>query len=129
MGDMVFKMKYPDMRDELIDYLVSLSDKDYQDAVWVRREARSGVVHDELDYAIHFIYDDTCLGQNPSEAIGWFLKNEDEAESIRSLVLALNLVFSKYGLDLSDREYIAKPEWSDVVRAAERSRSVLSQPD
>jgi len=129
MGNMVLKMKYPEMRHELIDYLSSLSDKDYQEAVWVRGEARSGVVHDELDYAIHFIYDDTCLGQNPSEAIGWFLKSEDEAKSIRSLVFALDLIFSKYGLYLSDKEYIAKPEWSDVVRAADDSKSLLLQEE
>jgi hypothetical protein len=126
MDDMVFPViKYPEMRDELVEHLKALSDRQYQEAVWVRGESRAGIEHDELDVAIHFIYDDTCLGEDPSLAIGCYLKDEIEAQSIRELVHNLDNLFSKYGLDLSDGEYINKPEWTCVLQAAQASRNLF----
>ena len=123
------KIKYPHMRDELIEHLKALSNKDYQESVWIRGEFPPGVVHDELDYVIHFIYDDTCLGKDPDAAIGWFLVREEEARSIRDLVCRLDSLFTKYGLNLTDEEYIEKSEWADVVRAAEISKNLLLSSD
>lgn len=119
------EMKYPHMREELIGYLHSLADKEYQLAVWVRDEPYPDVVHDELDYAIHFIYDDTCLGSDPGEAIGWFLKNDLEAQSIRNLVRCLDSLFATYGMNLEDAQYIEKPEWLDVMDAASSCEALL----
>lgn len=119
------EMKYPHMREELIGHLKALSNRGYQESVWVRGEAQPGVIHDELDYVVHFIYDDTCLGEDPDAAIGWFLLGEAEAKSIRDLVRLLDSLFAKYGLNLTDEEYIGKSEWGDVVAAAEISKNLL----
>lgn len=120
------KLKYPDMRSELLQHLFELSDLDYQKKFWAEGQQDAEVGHDEMDYSIHFIYDDTCLGSDASKAIGWFLKNEDEAKAIRNLVCSLDLIFEKYGKQLSDGDYINKPGWMQVITSAREAHDLLS---
>jgi hypothetical protein len=119
-------LKYPSMRDELIDYVTALSDITYQQRYWIGGETSDEVKHDELDYAIHFLYDDTCLSRNPLEAIGLFLKNDDEAALVGDLIGALEKVFDIYGTKLGDNEYIKTSEWKDVISRAGKLKAALS---
>ena len=126
MEDMVLaEMKYPEMRMELIGHLQALSDINYQRDVWGDHKQCTGVKHDELDYAVHFFFDDTCLSENPAAAIGWFLKDEGEAAAIKVLVAALERVFDIYGTKLDDSVYIETPEWLDVLNAAAEARALV----
>jgi len=109
------KLKYPSMREELIGYLKGLSDKEYQCEVWVNHNVPNGV-EDCFDMSIHFLYDDTDLSNNPKKCIGIFLYNDKEAELISSVVSALDIIFDKYGLGLTDKEYIEKEEWNTVLK-------------
>ena len=118
-------LKYPSMRWELIDYLQGLSDKEHQYHAWVNNE-RPGGGHDELNYAIHFLYDDTDLARDPLSTVGWILKNNEEVSLISNLIRKLDLVFNKYGLELTDKEYIEKIEWEDVIRAAKAAKDYLN---
>jgi hypothetical protein len=118
------ELKYPSMREELIDYLRGLSDRDYQYQSWVYDKCPGGG-HDELDYAIHFLFDDTDLATDPESDIGGFLLNKKEAELMANLIDRLNYIFDKYSLNLADREYIEKPEWEDVIQAAIKARDCL----
>lgn len=120
-------LRFPQMRDELLGHLRSLSDLEYQNTVWVEGIMPAGVEHDELDYALHFLFDDTSLSSDPSQSIGLFLKNETEAEAVSNVVVLLNLVLSKYGTDLSDADYISCPEWEGVVASALRALRVCSE--
>lgn len=112
-------LRYPQMRLELIEYINALSDISYQNRVWVGGILEGPVVHDEFDYAIHFLYDDTSLASDPFSMIGEVLRNSMEAEKISTLIKAIDLVFDKYGTKLSDAEYLRKPEWEAVVLAAQ----------
>jgi hypothetical protein len=125
MRDGMTYLIYPNMRAELIGYLDSLADLDYQRRVWVDGGSFGNIVHDEMDYAIHFFYDDTKLASNPRETIGWFLLNEDEADLITKLVAAIDRIFLIYGMDLSDNDYISAPEWADVLVAAQNAKSKI----
>ncbi len=118
-------MKFPDMRSELIDYLSGLSNKDYQDSCWVKKRCPEGVENDELDYAVHFLFDDTCLSESPEDLIGILLKNEDEAHAIKTVCSAIDDLFLKYGCDKSDKEYINYPEWNNVVISACKAISII----
>ena len=117
-------LKCPEMRKELIDYLKSLADKDYQYKAWVD-DQRPGGGHDELDYAIHFLYDDTNLARDPKSTLGWLLKNNEEVTLISDLIGSIDHVFDKYGLELLDKEYIEKPEWDAVIQAARMALIVI----
>lgn len=114
------KLKCPEMRQELIDYLRGLSDRSYQYQAWVH-DRRPGGGHDELDYAIHFLYDDTKLARDPVSTVGWLLKSAEEVDLISKLIEKIDFVLDKYGCDLTDREYLEKPEWDDVIQAAKKS--------
>ena len=113
-------LKFPAMRKELIEYLQGLADKGYQYKAWVN-DQRPGGGHDELNYAIHFLYDDTNLARDPKSTLVWFLKNDDEVDLISDFVKKIDFFLGKYGLELTDKEYIEKPEWDDIVQAAKRA--------
>lgn len=119
-------MKYPEMRQELIGYLLGLSDLRYQRECWVRGECPSGIEHDEFDYAVHFFFDDTELSVNAKSLIGFLLADENEAVLIQALCQRIEAIFDKYGTDLSDEEYINCPEWDAVIFAAKKACAVIS---
>ena len=118
------ELKFPSMREELIAYLSGLSDLDYQYQAWVERSSPS-LDYDEFNYTVHFLYDDTSLAENASDWIGLVLRDEKEARSIENVVSALNVIFDKYGTELSDREYLEKNEWLWVVNASKDALSIL----
>lgn len=118
------ELVYPSMRLELIYYLEGLSDREYQNQSWVENNRPNGG-HDELDYSIHFLYDDTCLAKNPSSLIGIVLKDQAEVDAIKDLIDELENVFEKYGTNLSDEEYINKKEWDRVILAARMAKEKI----
>lgn len=114
------KLKHPDMREELIQHLFALSDADYQYRVWVLGGAdeKTGTIHDEFDYAVHFLYNDSLLASDPSSTVGWILRDQAEVMKISMLVERIEVIFQKYGTKLSDAEYIELPEWAAVLATA-----------
>jgi hypothetical protein len=120
-------MKFPWMREELLDYLEGLGNLSYQQACWVDGICPEGVEHDELDYAIHFLFDDTDLGSAPENCIGIFLQNMEEAISIKQVCDAIDSIFKKYGTKLTDAEYIGLAEWKNVIAAAQSALHVLGK--
>jgi len=125
MEKLVFsELKYPSMRDELISYLEGLSDPSYQYKAWVERTSPE-LSYDELNYTVHFLYDDTQLANDPDAWIGLVLKNKDEAQALKGVGNAIENVFEIYGLDLSDSEYLGKKEWACVVEASRHALRVI----
>ena len=118
------ELKFRSMREELISYLSGLSDLEYQYQAWVERSS-PGLDYDELNYTVHFLCDDTWLAENASNWIGLVLRDEIEARSVENVVSALDLVFDKYGTELSDKEYLEKKEWLWVVNASKDALSIL----
>lgn len=122
-------MKYPNMRSELVGYLEGLSDLDYQVRNWVKLECLKEGKEDCLDFTINFLFDDTDLGSNSNALIGVFLRNSEEAGSLKVLCDAIDAILDKYGTHLSDEEYIQKPEWQDVVKKASESLALIRKYD
>lgn len=52
----------------------------------------------------------------------------EEAKVISKVTKTINAIFERYGLDLSDAEYIDKPEWSNVLKASAKARVQLGDP-
>ncbi|WP_224986193.1 SCO4402 family protein [Delftia acidovorans] len=73
------RLKYPEMRMELLGYLRKLKDLKYQMKAWVNQDFPAAVQYDHLDLAILFIFDDTDLGSDVRMAIGEILLDEQEA--------------------------------------------------
>lgn len=120
------KFKYPEMRDELLETMRTLADVDYQRRAWVNHEFPPGVQHDEFDYAVHFLYDDSTLAEDPEGAIGLFVKDQHEVQLIKAVVSALERVFDALGMEATDEQYISSPEWSEVLRTAFEAWQAMS---
>lgn len=116
---------YPEMRDELIQILEALSDKNYQYSCWVHGNCPEGVEHDELDYSLHFLFDDTKLGEAPESTVGVILINDAEAVLLKELCSSIEIVLNKYGRELEDLDYIKTPEWSGVLLCAKRALDTI----
>ncbi|MFJ7142536.1 hypothetical protein [Pseudomonas protegens] len=112
------------MRDELIGYLRGLSDINYQYRAWVHREA-SDTFYDELDYVIHFLFDDTGLATDTRSWIGLVLIGEDEAQAVEGVVMSISELFFLHGVELEDVEYLATPAWMKVVESSKEALAVF----
>ena len=121
----MIQVKHPEMRKELEEHLQALADPAYQRRVWVDGQAEGAVQHDEFDYAVHFLFDDTQLASDVHSTVGWILSDAAEAECITALVRSIDVVFERYGFKLSDAEYIELPEWHSVVQAAKAAVACL----
>lgn len=105
------QVKFPEMRHELIyDMRALLASGTESPADWRR------VVH-TLEAAIHIVYDDSALSQDASSEVGWMLKSEEEAESIRAIVAAMENVFAKFGVKPSDDGFLGDPRWVALMSA------------
>lgn len=122
---LMIQVKYPEMRKELEEHLRALADPVYQRRMWVEGKADGSVRHDEFDYAVHFLYDDTQLASDAQSTVGWILKDASEAEHIAALVQSIDVLFARYGTKLSDAEYIELPEWRAVVLAAKAAEAFM----
>jgi hypothetical protein len=116
---------YPEMRDEIIDAVRTLSDPEYQFRTWVLREVPPDRIED-FDINIHILYDDTGVLENPHAAIGDVLETAAEADALTKLAHAIDSMFERVGTDLTDEQYLALPDWKSVVDAARNALSVLT---
>jgi hypothetical protein len=108
-------MKYPNMRQELISYLEGLSNKQYQLDCWVNNTCPETIEHDEFDYAVHFLFDDTECARNPEKLVGVFLRNPEEARAVKVVCDNIDQLLNKYGCKKTDYEYIQTPEWINIL--------------
>lgn len=120
-------MENSKMRAELVDYLKGLSSRAYQYNCWVHKSCPEGVEHDELDYAVHFLFDDTNLSCKPESYIGTILKDSKEAGLVKDVCVELTKIFDTHGYDHPDEKYIELREWASVLDAASKAIKVMKQ--
>ena len=109
------EVKYPAIRREVMSSLGELSDLNYQHQHWVGGLFPESSLFD----AVHRLFDDTALSDDPEACLDEFLKSEQELTAIRAVMNALDQVLVKYGTGLKDVEYTLKPEWPEVVSLAQ----------
>ncbi|MGW4214791.1 SCO4402 family protein [Lentzea sp. NPDC004789] len=124
LGYAMIEVRYPNLRNEVLEAVRALSDFEYQQRVWVRRDVLSGN-YDEFTHRVRILYDDTQVLEAPQAAIGDVLASEEEACAMQELVDVLNSIFDRFGTELSDDKYLELPEWGTVVAAARRVLVVL----
>ena len=118
-------VQYPKMREELLETLRSLSDREYQHKAWLESDYPPAIEYDSFDEAVHFLYDDTVLAENPDAAIGVIIENEKEARLMSAVCQAIDLVFDVLGTEASDEDYINSSGWTSVVEAASRALQAM----
>ncbi|MCY7386013.1 MAG: hypothetical protein LH628_26305 [Microcoleus sp. CAN_BIN18] len=118
-------VQYPKMREELLETLRSLSDREYQHKAWLESDYPPAIEYDSFDEAVHFLYDDTVLAENPDAAIGVIIENEKEARLMSAVCQAIDLVFDVLGTEASDEDYINSSGWISVVEAASKALQAM----
>ncbi|MFJ9119450.1 hypothetical protein ACIRJO_28395 [Streptomyces sp. NPDC102394] len=105
------ELQTPWIRSQLIEWLVRLSDRGWQEENWVSRDPGNSGLDEALDF-----FDDSGVLDGPSGRLGFVLVDEDEVAAMQALNLALDRAIS--APSSSDAEIIQTPAWNDVVDAA-----------
>ena len=122
------KVKYPNMRREVLFALAGLSDPEYQQRVWVDHILPTPTYYDELNLAVHILLDDTTVLSDPDSAVGPILVEGEEVERLRDLAVVFRAMIDSLG-DKPDAAYLADPRWPEVVRRAGLALAAMVRAD
>ncbi|MFC0027953.1 hypothetical protein ACFFMM_00245 [Micromonospora chaiyaphumensis] len=118
------EVRFPAMREEIVQAVRALADHEYQWSAWVRRELPPGQ-YDEFTHRIHILYDDTQVLEDPGAAVGIYLRSQEEAIAMQRLAAAIDALFDELGTELSDESYLRARRWPAIVTAAREALVLL----
>jgi hypothetical protein len=121
----VTDVTFPEMRAEVRSALESLSDRDYQQRVWIEHRLPQPNYYDELKLEIHILFDDIDVCVDPDRWVGDVLL-PDEVEPLRQLGQTLSELLDERSL-VTDADYLADPRWAEVVRRAQVALDVMNR--
>jgi hypothetical protein len=108
------RVRWPEQREDVIEALRALGDRDYQDQHW-----RSGKGLPDLTAAVHWLIDDTFIDQHGARAlIPHLFLDHREADLVQMVVDALLPVLDDLGPTAPDNAYLDHPEWINVLNSA-----------
>lgn len=119
------ELKFPAMRQELVETMTSLSDRDYQQRVWIDQNHPENYV-DDLTTTVTFFHDLNTDDGDFNQYIGTFLVSADEATAVEAVHQVLKAMLDDL-LDSPDACYLADQRWAAVVTTATRAKTVLKQ--
>ncbi|NJP94869.1 hypothetical protein HCN51_36470 [Nonomuraea sp. FMUSA5-5] len=111
-------VRFPEGRMEIVSAVAALASRDHQRRVWVERRYPRKDYYDDFSTNVHILYDDTRVLEDPSAAIGIYLRSEQEAAALANLAEILNAVFAEMGTESADSEYLKSRLWESVIRSA-----------
>ncbi|MER5496869.1 MULTISPECIES: hypothetical protein [unclassified Streptomyces] len=111
-------LKTPWVRSQLIDWLVKLGDRDWQEGNWVSRVPDVSGLDEALDF-----FDDSGVLAEPTGRLGYVLIDDEEVSAMVALNSSLDFVLSSSAS--SDAEMIHSQGWGDVVAAAREALKVM----
>lgn len=121
------ELKYPNMRNEVVFALTSLSDRAYQQRVWIDRITPRPTYYDDLDHQVHTLFDDIDVCVEPDRWVGVVLY-PGEVEPLRKLGASFQEVIWDLG-DVTDAEYLAHPQWDEVIGLARIALATMTGID
>ncbi|GAA2417951.1 hypothetical protein GCM10010433_16510 [Streptomyces pulveraceus] len=114
------ELQTPWIRAQLLEWLVRLSDRSWQEENWTSR----GPENSGLDEALDF-FDDSGVLAEPCGRLGFVLVDEEEVAAMQALDSVLDNVIS--APSLSDVEIIQSRAWGEVVDAARRALVAMGE--
>ncbi|MFF6998540.1 hypothetical protein ACFY93_26750 [Streptomyces sp. NPDC008313] len=117
----------PEMRKSVLSAVRALSDKAYQERVWLDHDYPQEGYYDDFSMNIHILFDDTLVLDDPAASLGTVLKCQEEVEVMASLAAALENLFDREGGQREDLDYVRSPLWDAVVRCASRAHFIMTQ--
>jgi hypothetical protein len=119
---MTSQVTFPEMRDEVIAALRSLSDPLHQETQWGRAE--EGVnYYDDLTLNVNTLYDDCRVLPSPESSVPEVLLDSD-VPALQAVEDALGPMIRDLG-NRPDADYLADPRWGSVVTAAQQALRLM----
>ncbi|MFI7452203.1 hypothetical protein ACIBQX_32230 [Nonomuraea sp. NPDC049714] len=116
------RLKWPERREDVLEALRALGDRDYQDQHW-----RSGKGWPDLTSAVHWLIDDTFIDQHGARAlIPHLFLDQREADLVQVVADALLLVLDDLGPTAPDNAYLDHRGWTNVLNSAGAAYLALS---
>ncbi|MFJ8532061.1 hypothetical protein [Streptomyces sp. NPDC093591] len=109
-------LQTPWLRAQLIEWLVKLSDRGWQEGNWT--SAGDSAMDDMLDF-----FDDTGVLDDPTGRVGFILRDEREVSVMKDLNAAVDRAITSTAE--SDREIIQSQPWDTVVATAREALRVM----
>ncbi|MGV9296830.1 SCO4402 family protein [Amycolatopsis sp. NPDC003676] len=119
-------IRFPGIRAQIVSAVVSLSDRDYQERVWIRRELPHPDYYDEFDLAVHSLFDDSQILPAPAPGCVGELIYADEEFPLARLGEVLGPLVDELG-DVPDADYLNSPQWPEVIRRAKAVREIMER--
>lgn len=116
-------VRFPEMRQEVIEQLGALADRDYQQRVWIERIYPHDKFYDDLTMTINILYDIAL--PDPERWMGAVLMSKREVDELAGLEEVLGPLIDDLR-NASDQTYISDPRWSEVVSAARSALSAMT---
>jgi hypothetical protein len=120
-----FKLRHPSIRDDLLQVFHQLTDVKMQQEDWVGREALPRTESNRLSALLRFVYISVSLAKEPGLTIGFFLKDDNEAHSVWSVLDAVEQIFQTAGVDATCETYVACAEWSNLVQSVDHALYIM----
>jgi hypothetical protein len=120
-----FKLKYPSIRDDLLQVFHQIADVETQQEDWVSWEALPRTESNRLSALLRFVYISVSLAKEPGLTIRFFLKDNDEAHSVWSVLDAVEQIFQTAGVDATCETYVACPKWSNLVQSVDHALHIM----
>lgn len=111
-------LQTPWIRSQLVDWLVKLGDRDWQEEHWGDQVAGVSGLDEVLDF-----FDDSGVLAEPSGRLGYVLADDEEVSAMAELNFALDSVLSSSAS--TDAEVIHSHGWGDVVAAARKALKAM----
>lgn len=108
-----YDLRFPSLRAELLEYLADLAADD--------RLKKP----DDLDFVVHFLFDDTDLADPGRSTVGLVLFSEEERQSLLSLTQVIGVLVDELG-DATTAKYVERPVWHQIRRLARSSLDLLT---
>ncbi|WP_409463204.1 SCO4402 family protein [Amycolatopsis sp. GA6-003] len=122
------EVRFPGIRTQIVSVIVSLSDRAYQERVWIRHELPHPDYYDEFDLAVHALFDDSPILPSPAPGCVGELIYADEEVPLAQLGEILGPLIDELG-DVPDAEYLNSAQWPEVVRRAKAVREIMERND
>jgi hypothetical protein len=116
-----FKLQTPWVRVQLVDWLLKLSDRGWQENRLTYGDSSGPGLDDALDF-----FDDSGVLDAPRGALGFVLVNEEEVSAMEELNRALDRAIS---ISSSDEEIVRSPAWIDVMAAARAALAAMNEKE
>ncbi|MEV0521878.1 hypothetical protein AB0I66_00485 [Streptomyces sp. NPDC050439] len=113
-------LRTPWLRTQLIDWLSTMADRDWQEANWSSADANDSAIDEVLDS-----FDDTRLLEQPEGRVGYILADSREVAAMNRQRAALDATLSP--TSPSDAEMVRSDGWRTVIAAARAAHEAMTK--